>query len=493
MNESIKLDALMAVVSAYLKRGCDLQYDQRSMDRILQLTPRRRKRLPPEAATPDHTLFLDCSGYVSAIFYETFGYELPSDLTWHMIDLVEPQVYYYEITHQETAEERGAIEAELRELLQPGDIITYDRYVGSGHTMLYLGNDRYTDCTAGGRPDGYDYAGRKNRYYPEGGLFVQPLEKLFACENGGLAPSNLFHEKKRRFAVSRPLERMGEPTPRSLARLGDARDLVCAVTTSHPGAKMADAGDTVIYTLRVRSFREENCTVNISLEAGLTGDGTVQCMLPAHGGTEVRFALQVKDTQAMWIRPRVTVNTLDVWTPRVLLGKLPTQARLSRLCADFDRELAVCGDALQAAARAYAAQGIPMAERGRDFVFSHFYLHDSPAGDVLSRRPQDPQRDLSVWGMFGGTGVITAEMATSDGMRCTQLERRDLMPGDVILCCDDACGHGCYGSFYDGDCLTGAFEDGECVRSIRDEELDAFVDSLFGRYAFILLRPFQAQ
>ena len=176
MNDSIKLDALMAVVSAYLKRGYDLQYDQRSMDRILQLTPRRRKRLPPEAATPDHTLFLDCSGYVGAIFYETFGYELPSDLTWHMIDLVEPQVYYHEITHQETAEERGAIEAELRALLQPGDIITYDRYVGSGHTMLYLGNDRYTDCTAGGRPDGYDYAGRKNRYYPEGGLFVQPLE-----------------------------------------------------------------------------------------------------------------------------------------------------------------------------------------------------------------------------------------------------------------------------------------------------------------------------
>jgi hypothetical protein len=30
---------------------------------------------------------------------------------------------------------------------------------------------------------------------------------------------------------------------------------------------------------------------------------------------------------------------------------------------------------------------------------------------------------------------------------------------------------------------------GEACRTLRDDELDDFIDSLFGRYAFLLLRP----
>ena len=47
---NIKQQALLAMARAYYDRGVCLQYDQRSMDRVLELTPRRRKRLPPEAA-----------------------------------------------------------------------------------------------------------------------------------------------------------------------------------------------------------------------------------------------------------------------------------------------------------------------------------------------------------------------------------------------------------------------------------------------------------
>ena len=45
-----KQKVLLAMARAYYDRGSYVQYDQRSMDRVLELTPRRRKRLPPESA-----------------------------------------------------------------------------------------------------------------------------------------------------------------------------------------------------------------------------------------------------------------------------------------------------------------------------------------------------------------------------------------------------------------------------------------------------------
>lgn len=33
------------------------------MDRVVQITPRRDKLAPPEAATVQHMLFLDCSSF----------------------------------------------------------------------------------------------------------------------------------------------------------------------------------------------------------------------------------------------------------------------------------------------------------------------------------------------------------------------------------------------------------------------------------------------
>ena len=140
MNANEKREALIEVAKAYLNRGRYIQYDQRCMDRKSFLTPRRIKLYPPEAATEDNTVFLDCSSYVGALYYETFGVELPADLTWHMIDYIGPRVYYYELTHEETPEEIENITKEITRVLLPGDVITYDIGVGSGHTMLYIGD-----------------------------------------------------------------------------------------------------------------------------------------------------------------------------------------------------------------------------------------------------------------------------------------------------------------------------------------------------------------
>ena len=74
----------------------------------------------------------------------------------------------------------------------------------------------------------------------------------------------------------------------------------------------------------------------------------------------------------------------------------------------------------------------------------------------------------------------------------TLITRRDLQPGDLILCSDDGFGEKSCTSFFDGEALHGIFEAGEAPRTLSGEAADAFIDSLFGRFAFVVLRPWQA-
>ena len=87
MTTDLSVAALLAAAEAFLARGNSIQYDQRSMDRVVQITPRRDKLAPPEAATEQHMLFLDCSSFVNAVYHAAFGRVLDADLTWHMAQM----------------------------------------------------------------------------------------------------------------------------------------------------------------------------------------------------------------------------------------------------------------------------------------------------------------------------------------------------------------------------------------------------------------------
>lgn len=494
-----KQEALLAAAKAYYDRGAFVQYDQRSMDRVLELTPRRRKRLPPEAANSQYIQFLDCSGFVSAVYLQVFGYELPSDLTWHMVDLLEPRIYYYEVTHRETVEEMRAVEAQVRALLQPGDLITFDRGAGSGHVVMYTGNGEYTDCTQpAGQKDSYNYVEHKNQIYDQGGIWRRNLDKLFPREDSALLQrGSLFFERIRRFAVSRPLEAAGEILPQARIRMEQARDLWCAVENDFPGCRQAWPGGKVTYTVIVRNQNEGQKAVTVAFAppAGTVLDGAGEACLTLAGGQAVRLDFSVTvDTGnvRLWLEgPAVTVNGLEIYAHPVLLGQRMEEAERQAIVKAVEDGLAQGQSALEAAARAYAPFGIRLESRESRYAVTHFYHHDSTNGAVLSRFPQRPFSDLAVYSAFGGRGVITPEMGGGHGMRLTYISRRDLQPGDLLLCMEDDFGKQAYGSFFDGESLLGRFGPEEEDRALAGEELDRFVDSLFGRFAFVLLRPWQ--
>ncbi len=495
-----KQQAILTVAEAYYDRAPFVQYDQRSMDRLLQLTPRRRKYLPPESSNSQYIHFLDCSGFLSAVYLTAFGYELPSDLTWIMVDQLEPRIFYYELTHQETVEEIRSIQTQLRQLLQPGDLITYDRGVGGGHIVMYLGDGMYTDCTVpDGQNNSYNYIERKNQLY-ERAIWRKNLDRMLPVEEDQLyVGRSLFNPKFRRFSVHRPLEILGDILPQTKIRMTKAKDLWCAVENSAPGCQQAYPGQTVEYTVIVRNLGEEERNVTVCFEnpagTSFAGEKTLQVNVKAGEECRLPFVVTVNPSnQAIQLdRPQVTVNDLQIYAHPILLGRPMDCAAWQTIQETVLAEMECGATALAAASAAYGKFDIALNPEEKPYCRTHFSFHDSPAGDVLSRRPQKPFEDLAVYGAFGGKCVITPEMTVTQGVRMTHITRADLLPGDVLLCLDDGVGNCTYSAFFDGECLHGRFEPDEENHIIRDEELDRFIDSLFGRYAFLLLRPWQGR
>lgn len=488
MNKKENFEALMSVVRAYLDREGAIQYDQRAMDRIIQLTQRRAKSLPPEAATEQYTLFLDCSSYMFTLYREAFDFEFPSDLTWHMIDLLEPRVYFYVLTGEETELDKARIKSEIRNTLEPGDVITYDRHTGNGHTMLYIGDGKYTHCTTiCSRPNSYDYENKKSREY-ETGLYVGEVDKMIE--------ERLFNAKNkvRRIAISRPLDRDIKPTKKTLARMTAARGLKLGITSSVTKGRTALVGEEIEYTLTVSAKESTNVSVSFAAPAGalLLGDGRTDFFISENETKKIIFKTAVTAAAEGKIHldgPRVTVNGLEVFAHKVPLGNRLTPDEICKLNSAMEKEKNL-PTALKGAAKAYGSIGIAILDCETDYIRRYFFMYDSTSGDILYRKPQNPQKDGAVYSLFGGIGVTTPENSADPFIRTTKPLRSDLAPGDLIIISDDPYGKSCYSAYYTGEALIGKFESAdEPLSTLTGDKVDEFIDSLLGRFAFIVIRP----
>ena len=477
----------MTVVKAYLARGKNLQYDQRSMDRVIQLTPRRMKQLPPEAATEQFTLFLDCSSYMNSLIRETFDYQLPSELTWNMIDLVENRIFFREFAPDEDVEKVHAALSKMKKLIEVGDIITFTRNNGggrNGHTVMYIGDDSYTHLSTRGRPNSYDYVEKKSREY-ETGVFVdnltELLEKKIPHTGGGLS----------RISLARPLDVVGEPTKNTIARCTSARGLVAEVTASHHYGKTAGIGDTVTYTVGVCStVADMPVSVSFKAPAGTTLLCECEKSASIKIGDAISFAFSVRVDSVSGYHiegPGVTVNGLEVFAHKVPVGTMLTDTEKETLGASIKAETK-SGYSFDAVRNAYSKIGIAIKGSEADHIRTLFAFHDAVGCDVLSRNDQRPEEDMALYSYFGGTRVTTPEMVSKYFVRTNKPKRTDLAPGDIILLAANATATKCYSCYYTGEELIGRFEDTDDM-ILTEEKIDAFIDSLIGRFAFVVLRP----
>lgn len=492
----VKLGALLETAKAYYNRGIWIQYDELSMDRTLRITPRRYIGASPEEATREHTVYLDCSSFVWSVFKHAFDYELAADITWEMIDLVQPRVFYYEVTHSETPKEKEKVKAAFRKALQPGDVVVME-YEKNGHTLIFLGNDKYMHCTSAAVPSSYDYVGRVDHFHHDaGGIHIGNSAYWYEeSEDAILARNYLFRPTIKRFCILRPLACVGAPTGEALARIGACRDLVCAVESTPIMNGSVNCEKRVVYTVRVRNIGQEKTNVVIAFTAPSGTEAELPCDMSFAIQTSeeitAEFPVIIRETIYPWLNPpAVSVNGLPIATPRVLCAYVPDKLEIERLTETVKVRIAAGDEVLSAAALAYGEQGIFLNPNLHALLSTLFYRHDSSAGNILIRKRQQPQQDGAVDALFGGCGVITPEVVYNAQIRCRRIRRDDLQPGDIVVCCDDAYMQEAYACYYTGNMLCGKIDAHDKVQEICGVEIDEFLDTLFGRFCFAVIRPY---
>ena len=494
MEKKEKADILLNVAKSYLARGPWIQYDQLSMDRFVRCSPRRSAFAAPEAGTEDHPLFLDCSSFVWNCFYQTFGYMLEADLTWHMIDVLQPRVFYCEPTHEETEEEQRAICGRVRGLLEPGDILTFERTDHSGHTMLYAGEGRFLHSTQQHGFNGYKYEEMRNIFDPAGTVCEDSCERWFTPWDGSdWTKLYLLRDNVKRFSVHRPLEHAGDPTQQAVARYHRAKDLVCSVTADCKPGQTVPNGSPVVYTVSVRNDSDSDLAVEIEYFAKKDiveeKQGFRVVSVKAGETEKITFTLTADAEKPYIEEPQVLVNGLRIWAPRVLVGAvMPSDcaAALGKAAAHLTGKKADLLAALQPVCERF---GYCIPDSVSYALHTLFFLHDTELADVVSRRPQRPEKDLCVYKLYGGIGVVTPQNASGADIRTTHISRDFLQPGDVILCADDALFRKPYAVLWTGKKLTGCFEYGAVASERSGKEADRWIDTLFGRFCFAVMRP----
>lgn len=501
-DKTIKTEALLAMAEAYFLRGEWLQYDQLSMDRIVRISPRRESFAPPEAASPSRRLHLDCSSFVWALYFMTFGHMLEADLTWHMTNLLRPEVFYYEPTHKETPETIAELKSRIAGLLQPGDVITYFRTTGTGHTMLYLGNGSIINCSGYGIMSDYDYSGCHGNYKKgHGAIYIEDLKTLLEGsdardtvamgEDGpvNLAPNYrnyLFADTIHRFSVHRPLDVVGDPLPDALKRVRETQGLVCTAEPELPAGCTAGSGDQVKYRVTVSNESEIS---GRSIEIRFNEEAKI-FFVNAHETAAAEFVLSGSDGEIL--SPCVTLNGMNVFCRQVHCGRILTSDEAEQISAAVVRavmESAKGETAVAAGFEAYGKLGAKLHGDCRTVITRLFFRHDALSGDVFSRRTTDPHTDGAAYGLYGGKGVISPASGYSFTDRTRDLRLSALMPGDVIITSDNALFNCCRSFYYTGKSVVGVFGCSGEPEERSGEAAERFVESLFGCYIFAVLRP----
>ena len=73
--------------------------------------------------------------------------------------------------------------------------------------------------------------------------------------------------------------------------------------------------------------------------------------------------------------------------------------------------------------------------------------------------------------------------------RTRDLRLSAFMPGDIIITCDDALFSSCRSFYYTGKSVVGVFGCSGAPEERSGEAAEKFVESLFGRFVFAVLRP----
>ena len=326
---STQQDIVREIGFAFYRQGTQIYYDQRYRD----------ENPSPEQATAQQMLYLDCSSFVNAVYYEGFGVNIQgvpvterSPQTGNYANYAKDNlgkspdvVGYWETADYTTKDAQRALLESVLSQLQVGDVVNYRHGKSSdssGHALLYIGDGMFLHST--GAQATFDSTN------PDGNKDVANAMEMTHGTVQKIAASALFtdtssnrylfrndkSDKMYNFCVLRPLAKGLTPTQKTQNRM--QLPGISIEKQVLPGiAATVARGETLTYSLIIQNHSDNSYT-GVSLEdtlsehvaflsgsEGLTVDGqrvTASLSIGPRQSITLRWTAVVKDTAPVGAR-----------------------------------------------------------------------------------------------------------------------------------------------------------------------------------------------
>ncbi len=527
------MDAIRELALAYDRRGAWVQYETFSMSYTSALvgldTVRISTSAIPEVATSNNILYLDCAGFINAVYTHAIGTALGNRESIDIVTDTTNRMYYYEVTRSETDAEKAAIMADFEAILQPGDLIAYSYYNENspskptdGHTMIYLGDGMMIHCEAGSGGvfiDGIRHTSATGLPYDVEELTgAITYESIYDTLLNNSNARGLFNTtdayNKAQFAIIRPLDSDETITTQAGYRLNNLPGVVIEKTSSHPVGVTADRGEQITITFKFTNTASTGCsfTLESALPSGTTlvnGSLTQVIALSAGETKTVSFTVQVNSSTAYGTELNFTslAGNLTLNTCTTVVGKGLTTAQRNTITGLLSSGYSFTStNSFALMKEVYDKAGYTLTLGGATSIYELwddiFKLNGSSYVEMTGSTSSAGYKMLAP-NLYGGCRLFDAK----ETPRIKKLTTEALLPGDVIIFTENPsatlsslssyCNLYIYmgnDTFitYDGGVQTFT-ADGKTRTSHTGSSAVKFLDDkltqLFGSSAFAVLRP----
>ena len=492
--DNIIQESVVAVAEAYYARRTYIQYEDNPLIKSGGQLRADRHKYSPEDATSQFTTYSNCATYTFDVYKEALNLDI---VAWTCSRLQNASDMHVLTVNEKVAEgEKEAMIETIKEILQPGDIISYlkDNW---GHAMLYIGYDEILHCSSNNGVGGsYNMATNSEVLDPAGGIYRMSVNEVLTGKHA------LVNMDK--FCIVRPTVKYtdAQPTEKTLNRVENLKDIYVEKVSSHAVGMSAAQGDEVAFTFVLKNSRKSDATIvindtvptNTTYVSGADSvDGNTlkwTVTVPAAGKTEVSYTVKVNANAKTGdkIASTAYVGGVDVRCRDIYIGGSLTAEQQSKI---YEEAAKISGDSVTGVALAkkiYAAAGIACDVGSESEIISSIFKTTTKAAGHYELNTSSVYMKMLAPTMYGGY-LVYVNSDLYDGNRTKGPMMGQLMAGDIIVCKE--------GSTYNVFLFVGQNKAMSLNKgNVKILDLIGTRDALFstiGHDQFVVIRPAMAE
>ena len=250
--------AVVLTAESYFARGARLQYEDTRLTSTKYFS-RWRWGMVRQKTIEDYTTqnigYSNCAAFTHDVYYNALGFNIEQYTTASLVASSAASRVVLKKTYMSisTNKQKEALKEEFLSNLEPGDLMVYLTSSGSGHVMLYVGNDMMIHCSG----SNYDWENKKE--VTDIGIRYESIDCLFDESHRRCL------YKQRDVAIIRPLNDFNGTIPAAtLDRMDEMRGVVAEKLASVDPHVTVNPGDEITFTFNFENLSSTKKTLKVT-------------------------------------------------------------------------------------------------------------------------------------------------------------------------------------------------------------------------------------